>query len=65
MTQPRMKDRPVLLRLPELQLIVLDNIVKHSRGRYKSRNDLMREIIDNFIEGLRRRAEDELASHER
>jgi Arc/MetJ-type ribon-helix-helix transcriptional regulator len=60
-----MKEKPILLRLPEVQLIVLDNIVKHSRGRYKSRNDLMREIIDNFIEGLRRRAENELASHER
>jgi Arc/MetJ-type ribon-helix-helix transcriptional regulator len=52
-----MKEKPALIRLPEIQLIILDNIVKHSQGRYKSRNDLVKEIIQNFIEGLKRQAE--------
>jgi hypothetical protein len=57
MSYPKMKEKAVLFRLPERQIIILDNIVKHSQGRYKSRNDIMTEILDYFIEDLRVKAE--------
>lgn len=64
MSQPKMKDRPILLRLPERQIIILDNIVKNSQRKYKSRNDLVTEIIEYFIEELRQGAQRQVMSHE-
>jgi len=63
MSQPKMKEKPVLLRLPERQIIILDNIVQNSQGRYKSRNDLVIEILEYFIQGLKKRAEKEAMSN--
>lgn len=63
MSQPKMKEKPVLLRLPERQIIILDSIVQNSQGRYKSRNDLVIEILEYFIQGLKKRAEKEAMSN--
>lgn len=57
MLQPKMKEKPVLFRLPERQLIILNNIVKQSQGKYKSRNDLVTDILEHFIIDLRKQAE--------
>lgn len=60
MLQPKMKEKPVLFRLPERQLIILNNIVKQSQGKYKSRNDLVTDILEHFIIDLRKQAEKKL-----
>jgi len=58
MPQPEPMEKPVLFRLPEHYILALDQIVEKSKGRYKSRNDLMIEIVGIFLSDLRRQAED-------
>jgi Arc/MetJ-type ribon-helix-helix transcriptional regulator len=59
MSVPEPKDKPILLRLPEHYVIALDEIVRQSKGKYKSRNELATEILGIFLSDLKNRAEDE------
>jgi metal-responsive CopG/Arc/MetJ family transcriptional regulator len=59
MSAPEAKKNPVLFRIPEHYAIVLDQIVRQSKGKYKSRNELVLEIIGTFVSELRNRAEKE------
>jgi len=52
MSRPERKEKPVLFRIPEFYLILLDGIVNHSKGKFKSRNDLVIEILHNFYKSL-------------
>lgn len=60
MSAPAMKEKPVLFRLPEAYIIALDDIVKKSKGKYKSRNDIVTEVVGTFLQDLRRQAEEQL-----
>lgn len=57
MPLPRTKEKPILLRIPENYISVLDYIVKGSKGKFRSRNDLVTEIIDVFLSDLKNIAE--------
>jgi hypothetical protein len=58
MAQPEPQVKPVLFRLPENYIIALDKIVEHSKGKYKSRNDLVSEVIGIFLADLKRQADE-------
>lgn len=58
MSMPEPKEKPILLRLPEKDIIVLDKIVEQSKGKYKSRNELVIDIIGEFLTQLRKKAEE-------
>ncbi|MBI3639321.1 MAG: hypothetical protein HY223_03305 [Thaumarchaeota archaeon] len=57
MSVPEPKEKPVLLRLPEHYVIALDEIVRQSKGKYKSRNEIVIEIIGIFLSDLKKSAE--------
>jgi len=59
MSIPEPKEKPVLLRIPEHYIIAIDEIVKKSNGKYKSRNELVTEIIGIFVSDLKSKAEAE------
>lgn len=65
MSLPEPKEKPILLRLPEKDIIVLDSIVAKSKGKYKSRNELVMDIIGEFLTQLRQKAEEEGAGGKR
>jgi hypothetical protein len=56
MATPERVEKPVLLRIPEFYLMVLDGIVKNSKGKFKSRNDLVIEILRSFVVDLNNQA---------
>lgn len=57
MSVPEPKEKPVLLRLPEHYIIALDEIVRQSKGKYKSRNELVTDIVGIFLSDLKKSAE--------
>lgn len=57
MSVPEPKEKPILLRLPENYVIAIDEIVRQSKGKYKSRNELVMEIIGIFLSDLKKGAE--------
>ena len=56
MSTPEPIEKPVLFRIPEFYLMVLDGIVKNSKGKFKSRNDLVIEILHSFFVDLDQKA---------
>jgi hypothetical protein len=62
MSQPKPKEKAVLLRLPENYILALDKIVENSKGRYRSRNDIVTELIGIFLSDLRAQAEKKVES---
>ena len=56
MATPELSEKPVLLRIPEYYLIVIDGLVKQSKGKFKSRNDLVIEILSHFCKQLEARS---------
>lgn len=57
MPAPSPTEKPVLLRIPENYIIALDTIVERSKGQFKSRNDLVIDIIGTFLSDLRSEAD--------
>ncbi len=53
MATPEPMEKSILLRIPANQLMLLDAIVKNSKGKFKSRNDLVISILDNFFNNLK------------
>jgi len=56
MPEPRPKERSLILRLPEHYVIALDGIVEQSKGKFRSRNSLMTDIIGIFLSELKSKA---------
>ena len=56
MSTPERIKEPVLFRIPEFYLSMLDGIIKNSKGKFKSRNDLVIEIFHSFFVDLESRA---------
>ena len=52
MSKPERKEKSALFRIPEFYLMLLDGIVNHPKGKFKSRNDLLIEILHNFYKSL-------------
>jgi len=60
MATPEPMEKSVLVRIPVDQLMLLDAIVKNSKGKFKSRNDLVISILENFFNNLKGGVELEL-----
>ncbi len=58
MPEPKPIERPIVLRIPERYLIALDSIVKGSKGKIKSRNELITDIIGTFLTELERKSKE-------
>ena len=61
MPEPRPKERAFVLRIPEHYAIALDEIVASSKGRIRSRNELIVEIIETALNELREKAADQVS----
>lgn len=57
MFKPEPKEIQVLLRFPEDLVISLDEIIAQSRGRIKSRNELIVSVLRGFVADLRNQDE--------
>lgn len=57
--KPKPKEKPIVLRLPERYVMALDSIVKGSKGKIKSRNELIVDIIGIFLTEIEKRAKED------
>lgn len=59
MPKPIEEEKAFVLRIPKEYIVAIDSIVSKSKGKIKSRNSLIVDLIATFLKDLEKQAQKE------